>query len=286
MKLPQHINAYSSGRFFHVFSSVILVLIISLIASILCLPAYSYGEELSALDIMKQVEEKEREKTMSAITKMVLIGNDGQQRNRVMQSYTKRENGVTKKSIFFISPPNVKGAALLTIDYTSKDQEDDQWIYLPALHKIKRISAGNRNGSFMGSDISYGDLTQKSIDLYSYKLLKEQQLGEHMIWVIEAIPKAEETKKLYGYSKSLLLVRQDNFVIVRSVHWLDNNLLKYSEVKTLKQLEGIWVPLEVHAKTVSNGKTIHQTIITSKDVKLNQPVENDIFTKRRLELGL
>lgn len=270
----------------HSTSPVFTVVIMNCLAIILSVPGTLYCKEISALDIMKQVDQKELGKTISTTTEMILIGNDGQRRKRIMQTYTKRQEKVTKKIIFFTSPQNVNGAALLTYDYLSKDRQDDQWVYLPALHRIKRISAGNRSGSFMGSDFSYGDMTQKSIDLYSYRLLKEQKLGENSVWVIEATPKDAETSKLYGYNKSLLIIRQDNFVVVRTVHWLDKNSLKYSEVKKIEQYEGIWVPLEVHAKTVSNGKTIHQTILINKDIKLNQPIANDLFSKRRLEQGL
>ncbi len=139
----------------------------------------------------------------------------------------------------------------------------------------------------MGSDFSYGDMTQKALDSYSYQLIKEQQINQHAVWIIEAVPKNEETVNLYGYTKSLLIVRQDNFVIVRAVHWLKNkNMLKYNEVKKLEQIDGIWVPMEVHAKTVNNGKTVHQTLLINTDIELNIPVNDELFTKRRLEQGL
>lgn len=286
MKLIRYPDKPCSGQTVSAAPVIINTVILFWLTLFLCVPVTVYCKDLSALDIMEQVEKKEQEKTMSATTVMVLIGNNGQRRNREMQAYTKHENGLIKKSIFFISPSDVKGSALLTYDYLSKEQEDEQWVYLPALHRIKRISAGNRSGSFMGSDFSYGDLTQKSVNLYSYNLLKEQQIEEHAVWVIEAIPKDDETKKLYGYIKSLLLVRQDNFVIIRAVHWLSKNSLKYSEVRDMAQYDGVWVPLEVHAKTVTNGKTVHQTIIINKDVKINQPIDDDLFAKRRLEQGL
>jgi len=236
---------------------------------------------------MQRVDAREQGETTVSTIKMILIGRDGHQRVRKMKTFAKKEKELTKKIIFFLSPANVKGTALLTYDYSSSSQEDDQWIYLPALHKTKRISAGNRSGSFMGSDFSYGDLTGKTIDSFSYRLIKEQQAGQYPSWIIEAIPKDKETVSRYGYSKSLLIVRQDNFVVIRAVHWLNNKkTLRYNEVTKLEQRNNIWVPLEVHAKTVANGKTIHQTLIITENIAINQPVDNELFTKRRLEQGI
>jgi len=236
---------------------------------------------------MQRVDAKEQGETTVSTIKMILIGRDGHQRIRKMKTFAKNEKERTKKIIFFLSPANVKGTALLTYDYSSSNQEDDQWIYLPALHKTKRISAGNRSGSFMGSDFSYGDLTEKAIDSFSYRLLKEQHTGQHPCWIIEAIPKDSETVSRYGYSKSLLIVRQDNFVVIRAVHWLNNKkTLRYNEVTKLEQQNNIWVPLEVHAKTVENGKTIHQTLIITESITINQPIDDELFTKRRLEQGI
>lgn len=246
-----------------------------------------FSETLSGLEIMRQVYAREQEKTMSVTVEMILSDNDGHKRIRKMETFTSRTDQLTKRVIFFLDPPDVKGTALLTHDYHATDKEDEQWIYLPALHKTKRISAGNRCGSFMGSDFSYSDLTRKLLELYSYRLIKEQKIGQYPVWIIESIPKEKDTIDQNGYTKSLFLVRKDNFVIIRAVHWLkDKATLKYNEITKLEKIDGIWVPLEIQAKTVHNGKTVHQTLLRNQDIRLNQPIDEKLFTKRRLERGL
>lgn len=271
-------------------SKIVLSFVFSIITgcvSLSLIPAVCFSQELDGLEIMRKVYSREVGDTVVGTVEMILIGNDGNQRKRKMKTFTKRYDELTKRIVFFLAPADVRGTALLTYDYSSTDQEDEQWVYLPALHKTKRISSGSRGSSFMGSDFSYGDLTQKALDSYSYRLVKEQQINQHAVWIIEAVPKNEETVSLYGYTKSLLIVRQDNFVIVRAVHWLKNkNTLKYNEVKKLGKIDGIWVPMEVHAKTVNNGKTVHQTLLINTDIELNTSVTDELFTKRRLEQGL
>lgn len=264
-------------------------MLVTLLLFVLQLAASSIGlsQDLDGSEIMRHVYARAVGDTVVGTVEMILVGSDGKQRVRKMKTFIKRYGEQTKRIVFFLAPSDVRGTALLTHDYSSTDKVDEQWIYLPALHKTKRISAGNRSGSFMGSDFSYGDMTQKALESYSYQLLKEQKLGQHAVWVIEAVPKDEETIDLYGYTKSLLIIRQDNFVIIRAVHWLKNkNTLKYNEVTRLDKIDNIWVPMEVQAKTVKNGKTVHQTLLRNTDIEVNKPVEDELFTKRRLEQGL
>jgi hypothetical protein len=267
----------------HLLPCVALVTLVVMLTAMWCLAG-----ERDGLAIMKQVYAKEQATTFSGTMEMILIGKDGGQRSRKMKMYTRHYDDVTKRVVFFLDPPDVRGTALLTYDYSSVDQQDEQWMYLPALHKTKRISAGNRSGSFMGSDFSYGDLTQKSLESHTYRLLQEKKDGDAAaLWVIETLPVDEDTVALYGYSKSLLLVRQDNFVITGAVHWLNNSdVLKYFEVTSLTEKDGIWIPLQVQAKTVSNGKILHQTVLVSRDIELNNPIDEDLFSRRRLELGM
>ncbi|MEE4243720.1 MAG: outer membrane lipoprotein-sorting protein [Desulfopila sp.] len=263
-----------------------LLAVVSIPFTLMFTAISSFSEVRDGMVIMEQVYAKEQATTFSATVEMILIGNDGGQRSREMKMYTRHYEDVTKRVVFILDPPDVRGTALLTYDYPSADQQDEQWMYLPALHRTKRISAGNRSGSFMGSDFSYGDMTQKSLQSHTYRLLQERQDGDAALWVIEALPIDEETAALYGYSRSLLLVRQDNFVITGAVHWLiASDVLKYFEVTSLIEIDGIWVPLQVKARTVSKGKTVHQTILNSKDIELNRPVDEELFTRRRLALG-
>ncbi len=263
------------------------IFIIILIFSLFILPALAPGKPLSGLEIIKRVNQKERGRTSSTTTEMVLIGKNGQKKSRLIRSFTKHKTDIIKKILFVLSPPGVKGTALLTYDYPSTSRETEQWIYLPALHRTKRVSAGNRSGSFMGSDFSYGDLIRKSLNAYSYTVIKEQVHKGHPVWIIEAIPKNTEIIQQFGYTKSLLIVRKDNFIVVGSIHWLkDKNTLKYHEVTELEKIDGIWIPTKVSAKTVSNGETVHRTIVINKDIKFNQPIADQIFSKRKLQLGL
>lgn len=252
-------------------------------------PLCAYGTEQNpdVLQIMEKVKQKKLATTMASTIEMFLIDKDGSQRKRKVRSFLKQFEGQTKQIIFFQEPAAVKGTGLLTFDYTDASAEDEQWIYLPALHKVKRISGSNRQGSFMGSDFSYGDMMQKSHSDYNYSLIKEVDADNHRLWVIQREPRNKDIIDRDGYTKSLLLIRQDNYVVVKKVHWMKNsNTLKYYEIEKLELIDGIWIPSVVKAKTVNNGQILHQTMLLTSATSVGTELEDDMFTVKRLEQGL
>jgi len=138
----------------------------------------------------------------------------------------------------------------------------------------------------MGSDFSYSDLITRNWRDFNYRLLKESKVQNAPVWIIEAIPANEAIMKQSGYSKALFLVREDNFVVIRSVLWVyGKSALKYIDVKKLDNIDNIWVATEIHAKTVEKKKTIHRTILRITSISFNQQFSDDMFSVQRLEQG-
>lgn len=236
--------------------------------------------------IMEKVDGRDDGDNAISEMEMVLIDRRGGERVRKIRSYTKDRGNETLQVMFFLYPPDVEGTGFLTYDYDGADQEDDQWLYLPALHKTKRIATSGKSGSFMGSDFNYSDLTTRDLDDFDYTLVKESEVGGDKVWVIEAVPRTETVIKETGYSKSLLLVRQDSYVVVRAVRWLDNGQdLRYLDVKKLELIDGIWVGTEIHMTTKRNQEIRHRTILKLDKVRFGQQLSDDLFSVSRLEKG-
>jgi len=218
---------------------------------------------------------------------MVLIDKNGNQRERTIRAMSRDVGEDTHTIMFFLSPADVKDTGFLTYDYDDENADDDQWLYLPALKKTKRIASSDKSGSFMGSDFSYADMTDRKLDNYKYELMQETDVDGVPVWQVESIPITEKEIDETGYSKSIVFVRKDNYVVVRSVAWVKKgNRLKYFDVKKLENIDGIWVPTEMHMTTKKGKKTLHKTIITAENVRFNQKLDEDIFTVRKLEKGL
>ena len=104
---------------------------------------------------------------------------------------------------------------------------------------------------------------------------------------MQATPINKVVEDRYGYTKSVLFIRQDIFFPVRAVHWQkEGKKIKYMEVKKLEQIDGIWVATETHMKSTKNKKTTHKTILRWHNVKMNQAIDEGMFTVRRIEKGL
>ncbi len=236
--------------------------------------------------IMEWVDNRDDGDNGISDLKMTIIDKRGKERIRKMRSMT-RDRGEDRLSlIFFLSPADVKNTGFLNHDYDDADRDDDQWLYLPALKKTKRIAGGDKSGSFMGSDFSYADMSTPPLDRYAYTLMQETDVDGVPVWQIEAIPNAKESKET-GYTKSIVFVRKDNNVVIRSVIWLKKGKrLKYMNVDQLEKIEDIWVPTEITMSTRKGKKTLHKTRIQTSNVKFNQPLSEDMFSIRRLEKGI
>lgn len=243
--------------------------------------------EPDARKIMEMVDDRDDGDNAVSDMKMILIDKKGHERVRELRRFSKDKGEDRRFIMFFRAPADVKDTAFLTYDYDAYEADDDQWLYLPALRKTKRIATSDKSGSFMGSDFNYSDMTRKNLDAHDYKIIKEDDVRGSKTWVIESLPRTKEEKEETGYEKSVLFVRQDNYMVVRAVHWVLNSKdLKYLDMKELEQIDGIWTPLSIEM-TTKNGKTVeHKTVLQFDNVKYNQNLSEDMFTVQRLEKGL
>jgi hypothetical protein len=237
--------------------------------------------------IMEQVDARDDGDNATMDVEMILIDKNDYQRIRKIKAFLKDKGKDTLRMQFFLEPAEVKDTAFLTFDYYSGERDDDQWLYLPELHKTKRIASSDKSSSFMGSDFSYADMTRPVLDEWRFKLIKESEVNEQKVWVIEALPINKIVEDRYGYEKTVLFVRQDINMVIRAVHWLkEGSKLKYMEVKNLDKIDGIWVATETHMKTTKNKKTLHRTVLKWKNIQFNQDLQESFFSVRQIEKGI
>lgn len=244
------------------------------------------ADDPKARAIMEKVDARDDGDNMTSGMEMILIDKNGDTRTRKLRSFMKDFGKDTYRLLFFLEPADVRNTGFLTYDYDDPDKDDDQWLYLPALRKTKRIATSDKSGSFMGSDFTYSDMSSRDIEDYDFKLLKEDEVRGHKVWLIQSTPRTKEVVDETGYEKSVVFIRQDNYVVVRAVHWTEDNKLKYFDVKELELIDGIWVAMEMTMTTKQGKATLHKTILRNENVKFNQDLDEDIFTIRRLEKGL
>ena len=215
---------------------------------------------------------------------MELVNNQGQKRVRSTFSATKLQSNGTDsvRVVKFLSPSDVRGTATLLVEHSSTD--DDIWIYLPALKKVRRLVASNKKDSFVGTDFSYGDIIGYKVADWQHRVVKEDTLDGAACLVIESIPKTPELKSNTGYSKRQSWIRKDNSVALKVEIWdtADKPLktLLYSDVRQVDATRQKWQPMVMEAR---NSQTGHKTTIRFSNYKLESSIGEDMFTTRYLE---
>ena len=267
-----------------------LTCLLSLAALILVValtPSLGWCDDSVARAIMEKVDARDDGDNQTSDMEMILIDKRGKKRVRRLGIFSKDKGEDTLRLMFFLEPADVKDTSFLTWDYDDPAKDDDQWLYLPALRKTKRIASSDKDGSFMGSDLNYSDMTDRNLEDYDFTLKKEMEVNGVKTWLIESIPRTKKVIKETGYKKSLIFVRQDNYFVIRAVNWVkDGGYLKYMDVRTLQQIDGIWVAGETHVTKKKGKKFTHKTILKLENVKFNQKLTYDLFTVRRMEKGL
>jgi len=247
----------------------------------------AFGDDAKARKIMEKVDARYDGDTVSQDMLMIMIDKNKKQRVRQIMSYSKDFGVDEKRIMFFKTPADVKNTAFLTFDYDDSKVDDDQWLYLPALKKSKRIPSSDKSSSFMGSDFSYSDMTDKNLDDYDFKLIKETKVKGDKVWVISSTPRTKETIDETGYTKGIVLIRQDNYMLRRAIYTLKNKAKKkYLDVSKMHAIDGVWVIDEMKMTSKRGKITTHKTILQFKNTILNGKLDDTMFTTRHLEKGL
>lgn len=178
------------------------------------------------LEIAKKAEKADLGfKDSKVKLKMVLRNKQGQESTRYMVNKTLEQTKDGDKSmIIFNSPKDVKGTAVLT--FTHKKGADDQWLYLPAVKRVKRISSSNKSGPFMGSEFAYEDLSSNEIEKYKYKYVKNVKYHNANCAIVEQTPLDPKS----GYKRRLVYYNTEKNYRIEKMVFYDR---KNTKLKTL-----------------------------------------------------
>ncbi len=251
-----------------------------LVTALIAVMGFSAKAQLTGRQIVEKAYNLPTGDDQTSVLTMTLINKSGQTRVRKIQQYTK-DFGDTEKSImFFLSPADVKNTSFMNWSYDDDNKDDDQWIYLPALKKVKRISSDSKSDYFMGSDFTYDDLGDRKLDADVHKLLKEETIDGHACYVVESVSKDED----YMYSKTKTWIRKDNFVGMKKEFYdEDEDLLKILTIKKVEKISGFWIITNSEMKNIQKN---HKTIIKLSDIKINTGVSASKFTERMMMRGM
>jgi outer membrane lipoprotein-sorting protein len=239
----------------------------------------SYAETAEEKGLAIAIEAEKRDQGFGdtqATLSMELRNKHGDASKRELRIKTLEVQGDGDKSLtVFDQPADVKGTALLT--FTHGKDPDDQWLYLPALKRIKRISSSNKSGPFMGSEFAFEDFSSQEIEKYRYKWLRDESHQNQDCFVSERYPDYEDS----GYTRQLVWLDKQHYRVLK-VEFYDrkNALLKTLNLEDYRQyLDQYW---RAHKLTMINHQTGKSTVLEWKDYQFKTGLTDADFNQNSL----
>ena len=252
------------------------ILILAVLLSVVLFAA----EDVSGLKVIENVYNRETAKDQSSDLTMSLINKRGDSRVRKIKQFLKDYGSNEKKIMFFVTPSDVKNTSFMNITYTDASKSDDQWIFLPALKKIKRISSESSSDSFMGSDFTYDDLGDRHPNEDTHTILRTETFRDEECYVVESIAKDEEEI----YSRTVTWIIKDKWIgLKKEFYDEDDDLLKILSNDQYQKIKKYWVIINSTMKNVQSG---HRTEMKLENIKLDQGISDRQFSERMMKRGI
>jgi hypothetical protein len=232
-------------------------------------------------EIIQMVEDNPDGENRRSVMTMQLVNHRGATRERTVLSYSMDLGKDSKSIMFFQSPADVEGTGFLSWQYDDPDRDDDKWLYLPAMKKVRRISGSSaKQENFMGSDFTYDDMGGRNVDEDEHLLTGEATVDGSLCWVVESTPLEKDPV----YSKTISWIRQDVLLPVK-VEFYDRmgKLLKTLTASDISKEKGYWTTKRLE---MTNHQRDHRTLIIMEQIEYDIAMNESLFTVPALERGL
>lgn len=238
-------------------------------------------------EIVANVNARDEGESVVRNLTMTLTDKRGKERVRETIDFRKYYGDEKRSVLFFLSPANIRDTGFLTFDYPDPDKDDDQWLYLPAARKVRRISASDRGDYFLGTDFTYEDIKKESkyeAGDYNFVTVGQEDVDGVSCYVIEGTPKNESIAEELGYGKVRSWIDPKVWMPRKAEFWdVRGNPLKTVHTLKIDNVDGIWTAMHI---VVHNHKTDHTSDFTFSNVDYQKPVDDDLFSERALRRGV
>ncbi len=256
----------------------LLIAVSGLLAASLGFSAVAETPEEKGLAIAREADRRSDgfQDYTSSLT-MTLKTKTGQEATRELRFKTLEVPGDGDKSLtLFDQPKDVEGTTLLT--FAHKTADDDIWLFLPALKRVKRIAGNNKSGPFMGSEFAFEDFGVQEVEKYTYKYLRDETLDGQECFVIERVP----TEKTSGYSRQEAWLDKAEYRVQKITYFNKGGVhlktLRASEY--VRHLEKFWYPNRYYMENHDTGRS---TVLLFKDYKFRNGFSERDFDQSALE---
>ena len=219
-------------------------------------------------------------KAMEMTLTLKIYDAKGRERIRQISNASKKFGEINKTIMKFTAPADVKGTAILI--YDNKNKDDDMWIYMPALHKTRRIVSGEKGKSFMSSEFTNADMSKPNMNDFDYKILSSETYNGHSCWKIETSCKDEDIEDENGYSRRIAWIEKETYLCHKIEFYdLSGDLHKIQTIEQYKaQSNGKYFAFYMKMENKQNGR---KSVIIINKFQIGSTLTENIFTPAMLE---
>lgn len=247
------------------------------IATISSQPVWSSDAISEGHRLIQQVYDRPDGVDVSSRGYMILTEQGYEPRVRRMFSYTfRKDSGETLSLLRFTAPKDIADVGLLTKDYPEKNS--DQWLYLPALGRARRISASRKGGRLVGSDYYYEDLEVREVELDTHRYLGEQKLGGALCKLVESIPVDTENSV---YNKRISWIHPATMIPLQIDYYQEGSEspVKRLKVYRIARVQGYWTVMDTGMTDLETG---HQTRMKTEKIIYDRGLNESLFSQQIL----
>jgi hypothetical protein len=183
-------------------------------------------------------------------------------------------HGRSKSVLRFVAPAEVKGVALLIVNYP--DRASDQWMWTPAIQRERRIAFQDRSTRFFGTDFSFEDLEERDVDQHDYSLVGDDAIDGVACWKIESRPRKTKSSQ---YTKSYVWVRKDNYAFQYIENYTKDQLVRRLKYSRIEKVQNIWT---ARVLEMTDLKRNSRTVLTFEKLQYDVPMKDEDFTLQAL----
>jgi outer membrane lipoprotein-sorting protein len=179
-------------------------------------------------------------------------------------------HGRSKSVLRFVTPPEVKGVALLVVNHP--ERASDQWMWTPAIQRERRIALQDRSTRFFGTDFSFEDLEERDVDQYDYVLLGEEPIDGAACWKVQSTPRQTKSSQ---YTKAVVWLRKDTYAFTRIESYVKEQVVRRLVYSDIRNVQGIWTARIMEMTDLRRGS---RTRLTLDKLEYNVPLNEADFT--------
>lgn len=230
-----------------------------------------------ARQIVTESQKRNRSDTQRYEGVLQVFNPNGKNSEKRWQFFRSGNYGESKALLRFVSPPEVKGVALLIVNHP--DRSSDQWMWLPELQRDRRVALQDRSTRFFGTDFSYEDLEERDVNQSDFRMLGEEAIDGQLCWKIESTPKKGKSSQ---YNRVVMWFRKDIYFPVQYEMFVKDQLVRKLHYRRIEKVNGVWSALEMEMLDLRRKG---RTVLKSDKLQYNVSLPDEMFTLQALRRG-